>query len=282
MSKNNRIWKKISKLDDRIILALLFGSVIVTQIFPVGLPLPIMDTTKWLYDGIEKYASPGSVIIIDNEVSPGLLYENGQGSAAVMTHIFRKPGIKIIITHFTPESPIMFSKLVDLKWLNIPDDKKYGEDYILMPYLPGIETAYAAVAKDLWIYEKDLYGTPLKDIPMMNEIKTLADVDLIFQTTISGGHADAAIRQWAQTYNIPFGWCLSAPMLPTYMPYVPSQAFGAIGGVPGGAQYELLIKKPGNAVSYSDSVSLIILLSFLMMVIVNISEFMSKTGGGES
>jgi len=274
--KNNSLWEKIVRIDNRIILAILFGGVILTQLNPIGLPVPIMATTRWLFEGIENHAKPGSVVLIDNEVAPGLLYENGQGSAAVMTHIFSKPDIKIIVTHFSPQSPIMFSTMQDLGWLDIPADKKYGEDYVLMPYLAGGETAYATAAQDLWVFEKDLYGTPLSEIPLMENIHSLEDVDLVFQTTTSGGLADAGLRQFAQSYNVPLGWCLSAPMMPTYMPYVPSQAFGIIGGVPGGAQYELIIKRPGNAVSFTDSISLVIIISFIMIVLVNVSDFMRK------
>lgn len=279
MSKKNDVLKKISRLDDRFILACMLIGTIITQLYPIGLPVPIMETTRWLYDGVEEYVKPGNVIIIDNEVTPGLLYENGQGAAAVMTHIFSKPNIKIIVTHFTPESPIMFSTLQELGWLDIPSDKIYGVDYVAMPYLAGVETAYANVAEDLWTYGKDLYGTPLSDLPIMENVYSISDINFIFQATISGTHADGCLRQWAQTYNVPFGWCLSAPMMPTYMPYVPSQVLGIIGGVPGGAQYELLINKPGNAVSFTDSISLIVLISFVMIVIVNIAEKMVEKGG---
>jgi len=276
-SKSVNIWQKFLDYDQRYVIIVIFILIIISQIKPLALPVRIMKTTQWLYDGIEEYAVPGSVVIIDSSITPGGLYSSGPAFAAVAHHIFSKPGIKVIVSHFNALAPPMFDEMVRIGWINIPEGMTYGEDWVVMPYIAGMEAGYASFASDLGVSGVDFYGTPFSDLPMMQNIKTMDDVSLVFAQTSYGVTANCQLRQWAQTYGVPMGWQLTMDMLPAYMPYIPSQIFGIVAGMPGGAQYELLNSKPGESLKFTDSMSIAMLATFVGIIILNIADFRVRT-----
>jgi len=104
---------------------------VATQISP--------EVRKW-YDVIEALPT-GSRILLDYAIAQDVEAEIGPFAVAVFHHMFRKSGLKLIFVSTTSNQSILLWEEA-IRETN-PDayEKKYGEDYVMLGYFAGIETA---------------------------------------------------------------------------------------------------------------------------------------------
>jgi hypothetical protein len=141
-----------------------------------------------------------------------------------------------------------------------------------------MESAIASIAKDFSsIYKTDVYGTPIEELPLMSEVQSAEDVDIIigFQANLQYW-----LRQWIIPHDVPLIACTIPASLPGYLPYYQSgEIKGIISGMRGAAEYEQLIGKPGYAMNSQDAVSLEFLLTIILMIIGSIGFYLRRSGG---
>jgi hypothetical protein len=125
-------------------------------------------------------------------------------------------------------------------------------------------------------FGKDLYGTPVEEIPMMENIRTWKDVALIIETTNSGPDVEGLLRQWKSPYGTPIAINVGSVMAPALIPYYPHQVLAVIIGNRGGSEYEKLIGKPGPGLASLDAVSTSHLLVIIFILIGNIAYLRTK------
>jgi hypothetical protein len=78
----------------------------------------------------------------------------------------------------------------------------YGEDYVIMPFLSGEETAMAAVATNFrQAYSIDYKGTLIDDIPILDGINDFNDIDLAIAQYGIFTFGEMFVRQWAVKYE---------------------------------------------------------------------------------
>jgi len=124
---------------------------------------------------------------------------------------------------------------------------KYGEDWVMTPYIPGEEAAMARVASDIWeaSNSRDFYGTPYSQLPMMQKLRSFRDVDLTHLSAYSGTHIEMYVRQWtgAAFPNIR-GIATHAyeDLAYAYGKFI----FGTISGLRGSAEYQHLTNFAGE------------------------------------
>jgi len=154
--------------------------------------------------------------------------------------------------------------------------KKYGEDFVNLGYLAGVENAISAYARDLKkAYPKDFRGNSTDSIPLLKNIKSVADVKLyIFFTT---QNADMYVRQ-ITPYKIPVVGGLISTISLQAEPYVQAgQLAGILSGLRGGAEYETLMKDPGFGLASMDAQSMGHVLIVLLILFANISYFVQRS-----
>jgi hypothetical protein len=166
------------------------------------------------------------------------------------------------------------------KW--VATGLKYGEDIVNLGYLPGLETGVAALARDFQkTFTKDFTGKAITDIPMLRDVKDAKAFKLVSVSVSNSG------LEWIKQVQGPFGTSvifLSGTMLvPQYTPYLQSgQLKGMLKGVSGAAEYESLLKKPGEATAAMEvqSLSHVVIIAFIVMgniaYLVNRKEDASK------
>ena len=88
MSKIQNTFLKIGSIDRRWIFLIIAAVVIVPLIFPVGLPIRPTDTTKNVYDSIEKLPV-GSKVLLSVEYSPSTRPENHPMTISILRHLFK-------------------------------------------------------------------------------------------------------------------------------------------------------------------------------------------------
>ena len=256
-----------------VIFAAVFIVTIVPIVFPLNLPLVISKTTILYYDAVQKLKSGDTVIFVWNQ-GTAQFGEMGPPGIAQLQQLMNIPGVKIIVISTGAESPGLFeSNLlpeVDLK------GKEYGVDWVNLGYIPGGESAIAALATDTWSLVKvDWKGIPITQLPVMDGFRSGADIALIAGNQPSSG--EEWMRQFQNKFQTPIVWaCVSAGYTTALMFVNSGQLSGILNSLRGGAELEILINKPGRGVSAMDAMSNLHLLVLAVIVAGNVLYFTGR------
>lgn len=248
------------------LLVLICGSV--PFIAPIGLPITVTWSTKQTFELIEKVPK-GHIVAFSNVITAGTWPETGPIAAAIIQHIFKR-GIRLVIIGFRPESPQLVEDI--LARVNKYGAKE-GVDYVHLGFIPGEESAYAAFANNpQGIVSADFKGTPISQLPLMKEVKTLKD----FEIAIHLGGPDEPVRQYYTPFKVPVIVLAMGMMGPFIIPYVQSgQVAGMLVGLTSAAEYEALVGFYGEALKRADCLSLTHLLIFCLVILGNITYLYS-------
>ncbi len=121
-----------------------------------------------------------------------------------------------------------------------------GRDFVKLGYLPYFSLVILGMTSSIASqYPEDMNGNPLVEMPMLQEHKSLRDVDLA--TTFSG----TAACTWWITYGrekigLPVAFGVTAVSATDYTIFIQSgQLVGQMGGLRGAAEYEVLLQQAG-------------------------------------
>ncbi|MBS7635492.1 hypothetical protein KEJ34_08455 [Candidatus Bathyarchaeota archaeon] len=268
--------------QDRTIFLIYLLLIAIPMLRPIGLPLPIEEPTRKAYELLEKVPKGGVIVLVSDEGFPSWA-ELGPGEIAVYRHAFRKvkqDGCKVImLTCYEIAGMILGERAlsyVDLTGL------KYGEDWVQLGYIPGYEAVLAAMMSDLKsIAPVDKFGTPTKDIPMLKNINSIDDYDLLYACTYTA--MDVYIRQWGEkalAKGVPIVINMLSGTVPLAMPYYRAGTLTAyLNSVVAGAGYELLIGQPGMGAALMDAQSTAHILAIGLIIFVQGLFILRLTGG---
>lgn len=258
----------LSRNYKQVIYIGLFLSLAIPLLNPIGLPVPVQPTTLGVYNKIESLKS-GDVAVLGSNIGAAIYAEVYPQYIAVLEHLLRKPGVKILLVGHGTEAPIWAERA--LKELDAYNRRAYGTDFVHLGYIAGEEAAIAGLCRDVHALLKvDYSGKPLSDLPMMKNIKSAKDFTIVVDFTAS---ADSQywLNQAYASYGTAIGFGLTAIKVPdAYAYYMAGQIFGIIESLSGAAQYENLIRKPGMAVTGMDAQSLAHLLYIALMIACNV------------
>ncbi len=265
--------EKVQNIDRRILFALIFLAMAYPMVKPFTLPMAITPEVKSLYDFIEKLG-PADIVLIAPDYSPAYAPTVGGACEAIYVHLMRR-GARVVFASFAPEGPMMAENVIKSA---TPAGKKYGVDYVNMGYRAGGEGAVAAALQDFpGAFPKDFQGTAVKDLPIVQNMKSAKDISLavLFST---GGYAGGGwVRQLVQPYGKPFAACVTGMMGPAHVPYYQAkQLVGLVVDMKGGAEYETLVKRPSGSLAGMGAQTLAQMLVVLYMVIANVTYFTLK------
>lgn len=273
------VWQKLLRIDRRIIYLILFVAVSYPLLRPVGLPLTVGRETRGVYDYIEKL-QPGAVVVVSFDYSPSSYAEQHPQAVAVMNHLMRKPGVKIICVAFWEQGAMMAEEV-----LNTMDTrgKRYGIDFVDLGYVAGGETAMSAFAGDVWkTFPVDYRKNPIATLPMMANVKTGKDFSFLISIAAGSPGIPEFVRQIQGPYKVPFAGGLVAISVPITMPYIQSgQMVGLMAGLRGAAEYEQLLSYKGKAVVGMDAISFSHLVVLAFIVIANVGFFATRKEGAK-
>jgi hypothetical protein len=240
---------------------------------PLGLPIPISSTTKAAYSAIEAIPA-GSAVWYVVDCPAMSVPEALPGMVAFARHLFSKP-VRTMFLSFVPEGPMVYLSLLPL--FKIPAEKKYGIDYVFMGYLPGDETALAAVASDVrGALKADFYGTSIDSLPALKGINTAKDFQLVIGKVSLSVMKDAYLRQINARFGVKLVWVMDSGGYPSALVYYPQQIVGMLNGLKGGAEYEVLTGFLGTGASGMDALTISQLLLVTLVVIGNVSYLARK------
>lgn len=252
-----------------IVLYLLVAVAIAFPILnPIGLPMVVSEDTETYYKLVDSL-KPGGIVHYGIDPEIGGFEELRSRMIAIGRHLFAKDA-RIVFVGFDPNAPGIYKMLIED--IGVPKGKVYGVDYVFLGYIPGLEIGIASYAKDIHaLLSVDYFGTPLKDLPLMNEVKDIKDFSLIMSFS-SHGLPLNYVEQISVPYHIKVAVCVIGVMAPTVKPYYPDQIIGFLSTPRMGAEYELLIRKPGIGIADFDAQTIAHAVLLVFIVVGNLTE----------
>jgi len=242
------VWEKLTAVPREVVMTLVVLAMIIPAIRPLGLPI--------LTGGY-----------------PSL----GPGNIAAFHQMFEK-NLKLVIMATALEGTMMYPLIMEEVKPEENYGAVYGEDYVFLGYIAGEQTAMAGVLGDLKsLVSTDYQGTPISQLPLLENINGADDFALVAYLTTAGGVAEGWVYQAYSQYNKPLlGGCLSM-MTTSIKPYYDSgQLLGLMDGIKGAADLEFLTGHPGDAIVSSDILSFTQTLVLVFIAIGNISFWMTR------
>jgi hypothetical protein len=200
-------------------------------------PVGVSTEVRKIHDFVESL-EPGDTILLTLDYDPGTLAELQPMTEAVLSQAFER-GARVILTTLSQFGPAMADGII--RGVAEKHGKKSGTDYTFLGYKPYPTITILAMGSDFRVpFPTDYYGTPIEQIPMMEDLHNYSDVKGV--VAMCGGNvADMWIQYGNAKYGMPLALGVTGVMAADYYPYLQSgQIFGLIPGVKGAAEYEQL------------------------------------------
>lgn len=272
--------ERLTTLDRRIIFVLVFLAVIIPTLARINMPIHVTGSTQKVYDTVEALPE-GSVVMVAFDYGPASMAELQPMAYAVMRHLFAKKMRVIGIALWNTGVPLGDEVLTTTAE---EFGAKEGEDYVYLGYQAGTTNVILSLGEDIHeLFEEDTRGVSLSARPMMNDIKSYADIDLL----IDFGAGDSP--EWWVTYayaryqqRIAVG--VVGVSISQYYPFLQTgQIVGLMPGLLGAAEYETLVDHPAKAALGMSVQSIVHLLLIGLVVLGNVTYFILRrregTGG---
>jgi len=261
--------EKMIKIDSRWLWLVLLLAFVIPVLNPIGLPIRISNETHVLYDHIRALPE-GSVVAFDVTYPYAYLTEMEPAVTAVTAHLFTLP-VKVVFWSLTVEGPLVTMVTLEKVKAEIEKyGKKYGEDYVVLGYVPGEETAMAALMTDTQhVVSSDYFGNSIDTLPLMTKVRNSRDMR--FLICVSVLQADEKVRQYFLKGGLTWAAIVTTGWIPGYRPFVEAkQILTALGGLRGGAEYETLTGRIARGAAYMDVMSSTHLTTVAAAIVANI------------
>jgi hypothetical protein len=275
MSRIEDVFLKIGSVDRRWIFLIIAAVVIVPLLVPIGLPIRATDTTKDVYDAIERLPA-GSNVLLSTEYSPSTRPENHPMTISILRHLF-KNNHKVFVTCLWPDGQFMAQDALNQVAKN-EFNKVYGEDYVFLGFRPGNEAVVKGIVSNIRkLYTVDVYQKKIDEIPLMKGINNFKDFDFLFSSSAGFPGTIEWVQYASDPTGVPMASGVTSIQVNEVMPYVQAgQMVGVLAGMPGAAEYESLINQKGSATSGMDAQSVAHLVIVLFIILGNISFFIER------
>lgn len=262
--------EKINTLDRRIIFLVLLILCFIPVIVPLGLPVPPSEATVNSYNTLAAL-SPNDVLCMTFDYAGGTAAELYPQNVVLLKHAL-KLNLRVVAVSFT----VGGSELADMALAEAGyGTKTYGVDYVNLGFISGSETGMSSFVKDIQAtVAADFKGTPLAQIPLMNDVKNLNSFKYFAFTTSTS--QDMYVRQFSGK-GVPVIGCIQSLYFSVMNVYVGSgQIIGFLNGLRGSAEYEVMIKALGAGAISMDQASITHWYAVILLIIGNITYYLTR------
>lgn len=185
--------------QDSIVYILFIFVAILPVVYPLGIPNSVTPAATDYYNAI-KGLPQGSVVLIEVYSDIRAWFTMGPSTVATIKQLIpmiQGGQIKGIVFTTTSDAGPLSIPLIErmATATDVSSKLKYGDQWALMGWIPGFETAQAQMAQDFRAaVPRDYYGTAIDQLPILNGIKKISDFQLIIIN--SDSNLDAYVRQW--------------------------------------------------------------------------------------
>jgi len=237
-------------------------------------PVELTPEAVQLYEAIDNLPD-SSVVMLTFDYYPSAMAETRPMSIAALRHMFSKDMKVVTVSNIPLGGPTIAEDVT--RSIAKEYGKEYGVDYVNLGYRANYVAVMHGLATSIEsIFKADFTGTPLKDLPLMQDVKNYNDIEFIFVVA-----DNATIDYWISIvnaqYNIPVGGGVTAVVAPKMYAFVEAkQLTGLLGGMKGAAEYERLVKISGSATRGMASQSLVHFLIIFFVIIGNVAYFVTR------
>lgn len=281
-----KFWEKLGNVDRRIIYIILLIAVIIPLIATVKLPSNVraMPRTLDVYNHIENI-DPNSrrkAIMLSVDFDPQTVPELQPQFEAVLRHAFSRDIPVVVLTMYIQGLTIAEDVL---ERLSAEYKKVYGEDYVFLGWKPIMVAVIMGMGNFIdQTFPTDFYGTPLSQLPIMEDIRNYDDIGLVMNFT--GGSVYQTWITFAYTpFRVPVATGVTSVSVADLYPYLGSkQLVGMLAGMKAAAEYERLVKdnySPDKeiflrATQSMPALSASLIVIILFVIIGNVSFFATR------
>jgi hypothetical protein len=282
--------------EDRLIFAILLVVLAIGPFIPWP-ELPVTPATQASFDAVENVPD-GGAFLWTNCFTLSTWYEMEPAETAVYKHMMqraRDDGCKIVFVAVDAADGYWAQLKVLAEQASPEDDYGlvYGEDYVILGWIPGYEPILAGLLSDLWTTAggRDHNGVPLADLPMMENIRGAGDFQLLGYSTSTS--PDPYPRQWGVgvgVNNVPVTLkdgtespgaqmigSMGTATVPWIMPYIDQGLQTSyISGQRGGAEYEAVLGDPGTGLGFMAGQTIGHFYAIVLIVVANVMFFMER------
>jgi len=279
-------WERITKIDRRIIYIILAVVIILPLILTFNLPGKVraMPRTQNVFDHIEGIDPEGKrkALMLSVDFDPQSEPELKPQFEAVVRHAFARD-IPVVVLTLNTRAPGICEEV--LLRLSREHGKVNGEDYVFLGF--GWPPVPVLLGMGRFIdrtFRTDYYGTPLNQLPMMDDIRNYDDVGLIITFTASTFYQTYIVYAYTP-FNVPVATGVTSVSVADIYPYLGSeQLIGMLAGLKAAAEYEGLVKekyfpdKPIflRATQAMPALSAALIVILLFVIIGNIGFFATR------
>ncbi len=263
--------ERMLKIDRRIIFVVIGLCTLLPLLYPIGLPIRITSEVQSVYDHIESLPER-SVFLLSIDFDPASKPELYPQAIALLKHAFRK-NLRVVAMTLWVSGTGMADQLVTQVAQEM--GKENGKDYVFLGWSPGQQAVIINMGQDLYsAFPSDYGGKPTKDLPILNGVRSLKDVDYV----VCLGAGRPGVEEWyvfgKDKYKFELGGGCTGVMAPGLYPLLRSgQINGLIGGLRGAAEYESLVGQKGKAVAGMDAQSATHIAIIVLVAICNLFYF---------
>ena len=277
-------WQRFLNLDRKWIFLGIGIVVMFPLIFPIGLPIKPTEPVIDLFNYIDTLGVNSNPVWVVTDFDPGTLPELMPMTKSILRHCLTR-GIPVVLHGgLYPQYTGVAKMAIDEIAAEFPD-KKSGEDYVFLGFVPGSSAVILAIGIDIeTTFRYDYYGVPIDSLPLLEGVKNYSDISIVVD--VSGTISPENWLRYAQErYGVDVGVACTAVSAPSYYVFLQSGQFvGMLGGLKGAAEYEELMERKGYptgrrvATTGMDSQSFGHIFIILLVILGNIGFFIVRRG----
>lgn len=264
---------KFPAFDRRVLHVVLFLSVALPLLFPLGLVGSVSKSTQQFHRLIESL-EPGDVILLSFDCEAASWAEIGPVARVVIQHAMKR-NLRIIGTSFLSEGTALGYGL--LSELAAEHGKIYGEDWAYLGFRPQYVAAMLALGESITReYPQDYLELPTDSLPILAGVQSYRQIRLVISIA-----DDSMPQYWVEyaggRHGVQIATGLAAVMITTFTPYLDSgQLSGIVSGLKGAAEYEQLLGVSGAGTRGMDAQSFAHLAIIALVVFGNVMYFRGR------
>jgi hypothetical protein len=236
------MYETLKNLDRRWVFLLMAIAVSLPILLQLSFPEKVSKLSRDAFAEVEKL-KPGDKVMLSLDFDPSSAGELTPMATAFTYHCAKR-GAKIYYMALWPVGPQMIEESITKVIKADFPDYEYGRDYVNLGYKSGNEGVIKVIITDLKkLYTTDHRGTGINSIPMMQDVESVQDMNLVI--SVSAGYAGA--KEWVQYAKTAFpdrinfiAGCTGV-QAPPLLPYIPNQLPGLVAAIKGAAEYENLM-----------------------------------------
>lgn len=276
-------FENFGSIDPRWIYLIMAIALAIPLLKPMGLAITIdQETTVPVFNWIDS-RQPGDIVVGDIAFSgPG---ELGPQVQAWFRHCMLK-GVKVVMVAQWNTGERLGYTLInevveELKAEGV--SAEYGVDWVYVGWKPGGTTTWRNMQLDFWdtCAKADMLGNSFEDLPLMERFRKWdKDTTKGVMAFLAGSPGLPTYTTYFADYDIYVGNV--AVQVPGAMNNLRAgQIKGMLCGLPGAAEYEILLNRPGKTVKLMDAQSMGHLWIIVLVILGNIAYY-AKVKSGNS